>query len=204
MEKNESTFFSPTEDRCLLAGRKNYPEEREFVVDCGASDAHDKHEGFEFRRIGNRKDSENSHDGCNSQWWSADQWGSCSVRQRIGFILDGTASRGYASSIVAGKPLRGPQIFIRVDQWSPNHISLKIMENYVPIVVLGLTTGSSPSSSSTTQLRHRQRGILKVLPNPASPRCEVDRYGGNPLHSDVPEWLQEFRENPVDERGSWT
>ena len=35
-EKNKATFFSPSEDRCLLASTLK-PEEREFVVDSGAS-----------------------------------------------------------------------------------------------------------------------------------------------------------------------
>ena len=35
-EKNKATFFSPSENRCLLASTLK-PEEREFVVDSGAS-----------------------------------------------------------------------------------------------------------------------------------------------------------------------
>ena len=36
-EKQKSTFFSLTEDWCLPAPSKIKPEEREFVVDSGAS-----------------------------------------------------------------------------------------------------------------------------------------------------------------------
>ena len=35
-EKNKATFFSPSENRCLSASNLQ-PEEREFVVDSGAS-----------------------------------------------------------------------------------------------------------------------------------------------------------------------
>ena len=35
-EKNKATFFSPSESRCLPASNLK-PEEREFVVDSGAS-----------------------------------------------------------------------------------------------------------------------------------------------------------------------
>ena len=35
-EKNRATFFSPSENRCLPASTLK-PEEREFVVDSGAS-----------------------------------------------------------------------------------------------------------------------------------------------------------------------
>ena len=36
-EKHQTTFFSPSENRCLLAPSNLKPEEREFVVDSGAS-----------------------------------------------------------------------------------------------------------------------------------------------------------------------
>ena len=37
------------------------------------------------------------------------------------------------------------------------------------------------------------------LPNPIK-MWSTNMYGGNPSHSDIPGWLQEFRENLVDER----
>ena len=37
MEKNEAAFFSPSENRCLPAPSNRKLEEREFVVDSGAS-----------------------------------------------------------------------------------------------------------------------------------------------------------------------
>ena len=36
-EKNKATFFSPSENWCLLAPSNLKPEERQFVVDSGAS-----------------------------------------------------------------------------------------------------------------------------------------------------------------------
>ena len=36
-EKNKTAFFSPSENRCLPAPSNLKPEEREFVVDSGAS-----------------------------------------------------------------------------------------------------------------------------------------------------------------------
>ena len=37
LEEKDKPFFSPTEDRCLPAPSVTWPEEREFVVDSGAS-----------------------------------------------------------------------------------------------------------------------------------------------------------------------
>ena len=99
-------------------------------------------------------------------------------------------------------------------------------ENYVPIVVPGLSTTSSPSSSSTpTPPTSSTQNIEGSIPDPASIRSESEdrRARGdplhrpgefpkfdenmdqepsrrNPLHSDIPDWLQEFTENLVDER----
>ena len=36
-EKYKASFFSPSENWCLLSPLTIKPEEREFVVDCGAS-----------------------------------------------------------------------------------------------------------------------------------------------------------------------
>ena len=72
-EKIKTAFFSPSENRCLSAPSTLIPEEREFVVDSGAS-MHDQQKGFEFRWIGNRDDIEKSDDGYNSQWLSTDAW----------------------------------------------------------------------------------------------------------------------------------
>ena len=47
-EKNKATFFSPSGNRCLLASTLR-PEEREFVVDSGASMHMISKKGPEFR-----------------------------------------------------------------------------------------------------------------------------------------------------------
>ena len=47
-EQERARFFSPSENRCLLASTLK-PEEREFVVDSGASMHMISKKGFEFR-----------------------------------------------------------------------------------------------------------------------------------------------------------
>ena len=104
-------------------------------------------------------------------------------------------------------------------------------ENFVPIVVPGLSTSSSSSShSSTSMTRSRQESdhltsssssssspTTTVLsdsetreredlsgidshPVPVSSPHVEDEERGDPLCSDTTEWLQEFRENLVDDR----
>ena len=67
-EKHKTTFFSPSENWCLPSLSTIKPEEREFVVDSGASMRPDQQKGLEFWCIGNFDDIEKSDDGYNSQW----------------------------------------------------------------------------------------------------------------------------------------
>ena len=106
-------------------------------------------------------------------------------------------------------------------------------ENFVPIVVPGLSSSSSASSSSSrTPMKQESRSSSSSSSSPSSPTVDEmsvreredapnsdispvqvsnsvdDRSGqpeettierGNSLHSEIPEWLQEFRENLVDD-----
>ena len=56
-EKDNATFFSPTEVWCFPAPSAIKPEEIEFVVDSGAS-MHAEQERPELSRVGNRKSLE--------------------------------------------------------------------------------------------------------------------------------------------------
>ena len=106
-------------------------------------------------------------------------------------------------------------------------------ENFVPIVVPGLSSSSSGSSStsrtpmkqeshsssssssssssptgSEIQIRERENGNCSDI-SPVQVSSSVDDRSGqpevttierdNPLNSEIPEWLQEFRENLVDD-----
>ena len=116
-EKDATAFFSPSENRWLPASTLK-PEERDFVVDSGASMHMISKKGLEFCWIGNFDGVEKSYDGHNSQWWSADAWRGHSLCQRIGYILDNESPRGYTSSFIARKALRWKRIFLRMDQRS--------------------------------------------------------------------------------------
>ena len=104
-EKNKAAFFSPLENRCLPASNLE-PEEREFVVDSGAS----------MHRISkkdlNSAEMDTLTKSCspttvitpNGEVQTHEE--ANSVRQRIGYILDYESPREYASSIIAQKALR--------------------------------------------------------------------------------------------------
>ena len=104
-EKNKATFFSSSENRCLPAS-KFKPEEREFVVDSGAS----------MHMISKRDLIDAEMDtltkSCsptivitaNGEVQTHEE--ATGVCQRIGYILDYESPRGYASSLIARKALR--------------------------------------------------------------------------------------------------
>ena len=104
-EHERATFFSPSENRCLPASNLNL-EEREFVVDSGAS----------MHMISKKDLSDAEMDtltkSCsptivitaNGEVQTHEEAiGEC---QRIGKILDNESPREHASSIVAWKALR--------------------------------------------------------------------------------------------------
>ena len=103
-EKGRAAFFSSPENRCHLASSLK-PEEREFVVDSGAS----------MHMISKKDLSEAEMDtltkSCsptivitaNGEVQTHEE---ATVCQRIGKILDNECPRGYASSFIARKALR--------------------------------------------------------------------------------------------------
>ena len=126
-----------------------------------------------------------------------------------------------------------------MDQWSKPHLikdCIRIIcntENFVPIVVPGLSSSSSASSSSSrTPIRQESHSSSSSSSSPSSPTVgeipvreredapnndispvpvsnlvddgsgqldETTIERGNPCDSEIPEWLQEFREILVDD-----
>ena len=85
-EHQRAAFFSPSENRCLPASTLK-PEEREFVVDSGAS-MHMISRGLEWCWNGYFEEIVQSYDSHNRQWRSANAWRGNCVCQRIGYNLD--------------------------------------------------------------------------------------------------------------------
>ena len=158
-------------------------------------------------------------DGFYSQWWSADEWRGHCLCQRVGKFLTLKVLEDTPAVFIARKALRWTRILIRVDQRSKNPHLIKNgirthcnTENFVPIVVPGFSASSSsslPSSTSMTSLR--QEIDHPRLPQARLPHhpwhlqlCQAKVWLGqerrDPCHSEIPEWLQVFRENIVDDR----
>ena len=252
-EHERATFFSPSENRCLLASTLK-PEEREFVVDSGAS----------MQKKSSKKDLSNAEMDTLTK--------SCSPT--IVITANGEVQT-HEEAIVYVKEL---DIFLtmKVLENTPAVLSLGKLcdengysyewingqkphlikdgiriicntENFVPIVVPGLSSSSSASSStSRTPLKQGSHssssssslpssptvGEISVRDREDAPNSDIspvpvselvdDRTGkpvktkankisktnkkettiewGNPCDdSEMPEWLQEFRENLVDD-----
>ena len=265
-EKNRATFFSPSENRCLLASTLK-PEEREFVVDSGAS-----------MHMISKKDLNDAEMDTLTKSCSptivitaigevqTHEEATVYVKE-LDIFLTMKVLEKHASSIVAWKAFAMKTDILTNGSTVKNHISLKTgfvynecnTENFVPIVVPGLSTSSSScsyhstsrtpsrqerhcstssssSSSSPTatsidnETREREdRTESDASPVPVSTNVD-DRTGqpvvdqanqkfpkktkkketmierGSPLSADsgrasseIPEWLQEFREKLVDD-----
>ena len=89
-EKDQATFYSPTDEWTLLAPSTTKPEEREFVVDSGASMHMVSRKELNSAELANREDLKESDDGGNSQ---ASKRRGNTVCQRSGYIRDSNAGK---------------------------------------------------------------------------------------------------------------
>ena len=250
-EHERATFFSPSENRCLLASTLKL-EEREFVVDSGAS-----------MHMISKKDLSNAEMDTLTKLCSptivitangevqTHEEAIVYVKELDIFltlkVLDNTPAvlslgklcdeNGYSFEWINGQKPHLNKDGIRI---------ICNTENFVPIVVPGLSSSSSgssstsrtplrqeshsPSSSSSSssptvrdiQTREREGRIdsdLSPVPvsnlvddgsgqldetqankKPKTNKKETTIERGNPCEDpEIPEWLQEFRENLVDD-----
>ena len=238
-EHERATFFSPSENRCLPASNLKL-EEREFVVDSGAS-----------MHVISKKDLGNAEMDTLTK--------SCSptiVITANGEVQTHEEATVYVEEVdifLTMKVLENTPAVLSLGklcdengysyEWinvQKTHISSKNgiripcnTENFVPIVVPGLSSSSSGSSStsktpsrqeshssssssassssptvSEIQIREREDGINSGI-SPVQVSTSVDDRSGQPdettiergnsLDSEIPEWLQEFREHLVDD-----
>ena len=258
-EQERATFFSPSEDRCLPASTLK-PEEREFVVDSGASihiiskkDLSDAEMDILTKSCSptiviTANGEVQTHEEATVYVKELDIFLTMNVLENtpavlsLGKLCD---ENGYSYEWINGQQ---PQLI-------KNGIRIQCnTENFVPIVVPGLSNSSSRSDSSTSRTLSRQgsRCSTSFSSSSSSPtvsdtktrerenRTEsdispvtvsttVDERSGrrdidqanknrktkkrNPrgntatrlfadsgrASSEIPEWLQEFRENLVDD-----
>ena len=245
-EKHEAAFFSPSENWCLPAPSNLKPEEREFVVDSGASmhmiskkDLNSAEMDTLTKSCGpttviTANGEVQTHEEAIVYVKELDIFLTVKVLEdtpavlSLGKLCD---EHGYSYEWINGQKPHLIQNGIRIQCNT---------ENFVPIVVPGLSTSSSssfPSSTSMTPSRQeidhptsssssstsptttvssdsetRAREALcginsnpvtvssKPTKNPKPNKNEDhEREREDPLYSEIPEWLQEFRENLVDD-----
>ena len=124
-----------------------------------------------------------------------------------------------------GKLTTGPAVKNHMSPKMAKRIDCNII-NYVPFVVSGLSTSSSTTPTPTSSASSSPDSVFDVRryaenPVPERNRCTSEELRGNPMHGptetkhtnknegreevhsdllhDLPDWLQEFRENLVDE-----
>ena len=104
-EKLKTTFFSPSEIWCLPAPSTLEPEEKEFVVDSGASMHMINKKNLNSAELETVTTSRSpmTVTTANGEVQTNEEANLC---QRIGYFLDNETPRGYASSFIAGKALR--------------------------------------------------------------------------------------------------
>ena len=237
-EHERATFFSPSENRCLPASNLK-PEEREFVFDSGASMHMISKKDLSDAEMDTLTKScsptivitanveVQTHEEATVYVKEFEKFLTMKVLENtpavlsLGKLCD---ENGYSYKWIHGQK---PHL-IKNGIWI-----ICNTENFVPIVVPGLSSSSSGSSStsktpsrqeshssssssassssptvSEIQIREREDEIYSDI-SPVQVSASVDDKSGqpdkttiergNPLDSEIPEWLQEFRENLVDD-----
>ena len=259
-ENHKTAFFSPSEIRCLPAPSTLKPEEREFVVDSGASMHMISRQDLNSAELETVTTSRspttvittNGEVQTNEDATVYDKEMNIFLTMKV---LEDTPAvlsleklcdeNGYSYEWINGQKTHLIKNGIRIQCNT---------ENFVPIVVPGLSTSSSSSSHPSTSMTpsrqvidhptsssssstsptitvssdsgtraredlcgidsdpvpvsssHVQRielgdPLTKPTKNPKPIKNENhEKQRGDPLCSDIPEWLQEFRENLVDDR----
>ena len=250
-EYERATFFSPSESRCLPASTLKL-EEREFVVDSGASmhmiskkDLSDAEmdtltKSCSPTTVITANGEVQTHEEAIVYVKELDIFLTMKVLENtpavlsLGKLCD---ENGYSYEWINGQKPHLIKDGIRI---------ICNTENFVPIVVPGLSSSSSASSSTLrTPMKQESHSSSSSSSSPSSPTVgEIsvreredapnsdispvpvselvdDRSGkpeeiqaneipkpnkkettierGNPCDSEIPEWLQEFRENLVDD-----
>ena len=237
-EHERATFFSPSENRCLPASTLK-PEEREFVVDSGAS-----------MHMSSKKDLSDAEMDILTKSYSPTlvitangevqtQEEAIVYVKELGIFLTMKVLENTPVVLSLGKLCdENGHSHEWINGQKPHLIKdgIRIIcntENFVPIVVPGSSSSSSGSSStsitplkqeshsssssssssssptvSEIQIREREDGKSSDISPVQVSNSVDDRSGqpeettierGNSLNSEIPEWLQEFRENLVDD-----
>ena len=247
-EKYEAAFFSPSENWCLPAPSNLKPEERKFVVHSGASmhmiskkdlnsaEMHTLTKSCSPTIVITANGEVQTHEETTVYVNELDILLTMKVLEdtpavlSLGKLCD---EQGYSYEWTNGKKTHLIKNGFRIQCNT---------ENFVPIVVPGLSSSSSssfPSSTSTTpsgqeidhptsssssstsptttvssdsetrarvsssHVERTERGdrLTKPTKNPKPKKNENhETERCDPLYSDIPKWLQEFRENIVDDR----
>ena len=250
-EHERATFFSPSENRCLPASSLK-PEEREFVVDSGASMHMISKKDLRDAEMDTLTKSSSPTIVITANGEVQTHEGATVYVKALDILLTMKVLENTPAVLSLGKLCdENGYSFEWINGQKPHLIKngIRIMcntENFVPIVVPGLSSSSSGSSStsktplqqeshsssssssssysptvSEIQIREREDATVSdTCPVPVSnlvddgsgqldetqankiPKTntkETTIEPGNPLDSEIPEWLQEFRENLVDD-----
>ena len=154
------------------------PEEREFVVDSGASRHMVSKSDLDAAELETMKISKYPNDRDDGQRRGANKRRSHGICQRIGLVRDSNVSRKYTAVLSLGKLCEDHGYTCHWTSGQKPHltkddkrISCNI-SNYVPFVAPGLSTSSSTSSSPVSSTSSSQDTVGSTE-NPATERSEI-------------------------------
>ena len=129
-EKHKKAFFSPSENWCLPAPSTLKPEEREFVVDSGASMHMISKKDLNSAELETVTTSRSPTTVITANGEVQTHVEAHILCQRIGYILDNESPRGYASSFYRSESFAMNTDTLMNGSTVKNHISLKTVFEY--------------------------------------------------------------------------
>ena len=190
-KRTKNTFFSIAEAWVMPAPSSTNPEEAETRNRLRSVYGHAEQKG----ELETHRRSQEHHNGGNGARGSADERRNTSVRARSSSLRDSAnysktllPSCHEVSSAKSTVTLVGGPVVVSPRLTKNGNQTLCRTENFVPLVVPGLSFYSSTSSSSTS---HPQD--LSISLDPAKSRC-TEEVAGN-CSDGIPEWLEDFAEN---------
>ena len=112
LKKSDKTSFHTPTEKGMSAPTSKRPEEREFVVDSGASMHIKKKKELSSEEMGTVRRFRNPTVVLTASGEGANSRGSTSVRSRSQSVRNRAVTQGNASSPIAWKALRRPRILL--------------------------------------------------------------------------------------------
>ena len=196
-EKDQVTFYSPTEEWLLPTASTKELEERQFLVDSGAGMHLVSKRDLNSAELETMRTSRSPTTVKTANGEVQNKRTKNGKRQRMGLIRDGYASwRNSRSSFCGRSSVRIMGFHIPLDQRSKTTSHQKGQENWLQCIKLCASSWSLVSLASSSYNAHTYYLLLTSSSSSQDSAFDVNRYTENPVPERSGSTSEELRGNP--------